>query len=232
MASLAGLIAGIVVGGLLGRLVMRVSGFTAGSALVGARTSNGNRVGDITLDGTLALVLFVGVPVGLVAGFGFAAVEPWIRRLRPWHGLVFGAALFATFGFAVVDPTNVDFRLFGLTALNAAMFAGLFIVFGVLIAWLFDRLRAAVGGSGVRARATEIAAWLALGPAVVATAFIVVGSGLEPLLTILLVLPFVIAAIARWRGLPTRIGYAALAVPLLAGAARTFGGVAELLSGF
>ena len=232
MASLAGLIAGIVVGGLLGRVVMRVSGFTAGSALVGASTANGNRVGDITLNGTLALVLFVGVPAGLVGGFGYAAVEPWLRRLRPWHGLAFGAGLFATFGFAVVDPANIDFRRFGLTALNVVMFAGLFIVFGVLTAWLFERLRAAVGGAGVRARATEIAAWVVLGPAAVATALVVVGSGLEPLLTILLVLPFVIAAVARWRGLPTRIGYAALAVPLLAGAARTFGGVAELLAGF
>ena len=221
-----------MVGGLLGRVAMRVSGFTAGPALVGVRTSNGNRVGDITLDGTLALVLFVGVPAGLVARVAFAAVEPWLRRLRPWHGLAFGAALFATVGFAVVDPSNVDFRRFGFTALNAAMFAGLFIVFGVLIAWLFDRLRATVARSGVRARATEIAAWLALGPAVVATAFVVVGSGLEPLLIVLLVLPFLIAAIARWRGLAAGIGYAALAVPLLAGAARTFGGVVELLAGF
>lgn len=222
----------MVVGGLVGRVAMRVSGFTAGPALVGVRTSNGNRVGDITFDGTLALVLFVGVPAGLVGGVLFAVVEPWLRRLRPWHGLGYGVALFATFGFAVLDPSNVDFRRFGFTALNAAMFAALFLLFGVLIAWLFDRLRAAIARPGVPARATEIVAWLALGPAVVATAFLSAGSGLDPLLAIVLVLPFLIAAIARWRKLPTRIGYAALALPLLVGAARTFGGVTELLAGF
>ena len=123
-----------------------VSGFTAGPEAVGVRTSNGNRVGDITFEGTLGLVLFVGIVSGLVGGVVFAAVEPWLRRLRPWHGLVFGLALLATFGFAVLDPSNFDFRRFGFAALNIAMFAALFLAFGVLIAWVFDRLRATMEG--------------------------------------------------------------------------------------
>ncbi len=232
VASLAGVITGIVVGGLLGRVIMRVSGFTAGPALVGVRTSNGNRVGDITLDGTLGLVLFVGVGSGLVGGVLFAAVEPWLRRLRPWHGLAYGVALFVTFGFVVLDPSNVDFRRFGFAALNLAMFAALFIVFGVLIAWLFDRLRATIGGTGVPARATEIVAWLALAPAVAVTALVAGSTGLDPPLTIFFVLSLLIAAIARWRRLPPGIGYVALALPLLAGAARTVSGVTELVAGF
>ena len=60
-ATLAGVITGVLVGGLLGRIVMRVAGFTAGPGMVGAFTSNGNRVGDITLEGTAVIVVFVGL---------------------------------------------------------------------------------------------------------------------------------------------------------------------------
>jgi hypothetical protein len=68
IAALAGVLTGIVVGGLLGRIAMRVSGLMSRPELIGARTENGNRVGDVTFDGTLGLVVFVGVASGLVGG--------------------------------------------------------------------------------------------------------------------------------------------------------------------
>lgn len=63
-AALAGVITGVAVGGLLGRVVMRISGFSAGPAGVGALTANDNRVGEITLSGTSALIVFVGLGTG------------------------------------------------------------------------------------------------------------------------------------------------------------------------
>src|SRR5687768_3404562 len=106
IASLSGILSGILVGGVLGRIAMRVSGFTAGPALVGVTTANGNRVGDITFGGTLALVIFVGLVSGVLGGIVYAIVEPWLGRARPWHGLLYGVGLLLTAGFTVLDPAN------------------------------------------------------------------------------------------------------------------------------
>lgn len=233
-ATLAGVLAGIVVGGLLGRVVMRISGFTAGPALVGVRTSNGNVVGDITFEGTLALVLFVGVPVGLVGGVLYAAVEPWVRRLRPWHGLVYGAGVLVALGFTVLDPSNVDFGRFGIAPLNVAMFAALFLVFGVLIGWLFDRLRAIRSRPGRAARTADIFAWLALGPAVISVIAVAgsIGGLADPVIPITMIVAVLIATIARWRNVPALVGYGAVIAALALGFVRTAGALRELVAVF
>ena len=154
-ASLAGIIAGVLVGGLLGRVAMRVAGATARPELTGSLTSNGNRVGDITFGGTLELILFVGVIAGTVGGVVFAVAEPWLPSRR-WKGFIFGAAVLVAVGFTVLDPTNIDFKRFGSAPLNVALFAALFIAFGVLIAWLFERIFAATDGPGPLAKALTI----------------------------------------------------------------------------
>jgi hypothetical protein len=233
MATLSGVIAGVVVGGLLGRVVMRISGFTAGPALVGVTTENGNRVGDITVGGTLGLVVFVGVGTGLLGGVLYALVEPWLRRLRPWHGLAYGVGLLAALGFTTLDPANFDFTRFGVPALNVAMFAALFVIFGVAIAWLFDALRNLRAGTGMAARAVDILAWLALVPLVaVVVLFIGGAAGVDPLLAVAVVAVLLVPAIVRWRGLPPAIGYASLIGVVLLGAVRTLSGLPQLLAGF
>ena len=50
---------GIVVGGIGGRIVMRVSALAADESRIGMLTENGNVVGRITVEGTMALLLFV-----------------------------------------------------------------------------------------------------------------------------------------------------------------------------
>ena len=44
----------------------------------------------------------------------------------------------AIFGSAIIKNDNPDFRLFGPPALNIAMFASIFVVFGLLIAPIYD----------------------------------------------------------------------------------------------
>jgi hypothetical protein len=233
LASLAGAIAGVVVGGLLGRVVMRISGFVAGPSLVGVTTENGNRVGDITFGGTLALVIFVGLPFGVLGGIVYAIVEPWLRRTGRWRGVVYGAGLLLAIGFLVLDPSNFDFTRFGLPLLNVAMFAALFLIFGVVIAWLFDTLRGQRDGNGRAARVVDILAWLSLVPALAVVAlFIGGGAGLDPLLAIVIVAAMLVPALVIWRGLPRAIGYASLAVVLLLGVARTLSGLPSLVAGF
>jgi hypothetical protein len=233
VSSLAGLIAGVLVGGLLGRVVMRISGFTAGPALVGVTTENGNRVGDITVAGTLALVVSVGLASGAIGGVLYALSEPWLRPLRPWHGLAYGLALLAAAGFTTLDPANFDFTRFGVPALNVAMFAALFVIFGVLTAWLFDALSVVRVGTGKAARAVDMLAWFALVPAsAVVALFLGGGAGLEPIVAILIVAALLVPAIVRWRELPRAIGYATLIGVLLLGASQTLRGLPQLLAGF
>ena len=231
-AALAGIVAGVLVGGLLGRVVMRISGFMAGPALAGVHTENGNVVGDVTVAGTLALITFVGLPSGALGGLLYALLEPWLRRLRPWHGLAFGVALLATAGFAFLDPANFDFRRFGVLVVNVAMFAALFVLFGVSTAWLFERLRVLRAGATAVARIVDILAWLALLLAGIVVALLLGGAaGLEPMLAIVIVAVLLVPAVVRWRGLPPAIAYASLIVVLLLGAARTLTGLLQLLTG-
>ena len=232
-AVLAGVITGVAVGGLLGRVVMRISGFSAGPAGVGALTANDNRVGEITLSGTFALIVFVGLGTGIVGGVIYAAVEPWLRRFRPWHGLVYGAALLATLGFSVIDPSNFDFRRFGAPALNVAMFAALFIAFGVGIAWLFAQVRARIARGGPGARVIEVLTWPALGLGVLVTGAAGVSAVTSPadsVFPLLVGFGLLVATFAQWRRLPRAIGYVALASLLLLGTWRTVGGIAELIA--
>ena len=74
--GLAGALVGIVVGGLGGRLVMRIAALLHPDA-VGALTENGNRIGEITLGGTLSLILF-GLISCAMAGAVWVVVSPWI----------------------------------------------------------------------------------------------------------------------------------------------------------
>jgi hypothetical protein len=232
-ATLAGVITGVLVGGLLGRVVMRVAGFTAGPGMAGAFTANGNRVGEITVEGTAVIVVFVGLASGLAGGVVYAVVEPWLRRLRPWHGLTFGAWSLAALGFTVLEPSNLDFQRFGSAPLNVAMFAALFLIFGVVIAALFDLLRTLIASTTIAARSAEVLAFLVLIPAAIVTvlALVSIGGLSDPLFPIVFVLGLVIATVARSRALPRSVGYAALAAAMLFGAIRTALAVPQILAG-
>jgi hypothetical protein len=232
LAAIAGVISGVVVGGLLGRVAMRISGLAAGPNMVGVHTSNGNRVGDITFGGTLGLVVFVGIASGLLGGIVYAAIEPWLRRLRPWHGLAYGIGLLATFGFTVLDPFNFDFGRFGPLSLNIVMFSTLFVLFGVSVAWLFDRLGALDARSGATTRVIGLLVWPAMGFGVLAavSALLAVDER-DRVFFFASAGALALAALVHWRGLPQRIGYASLGAVLLLGAVRTFDAI-QLFRGF
>lgn len=136
-SCLGSVIAGIVVGGLGSRLVMRISALAAGEPALGLVTDNGNVVGAITGEGTLALLSFVGLVAGLASGL-FLAV---LRTLLPARFLPLSVSvtLLALAGPIVLDPSNRDFTLLGHRALNVAMFAGLFPAFGSLAVWVAER---------------------------------------------------------------------------------------------
>jgi hypothetical protein len=230
-ATLAGMIAGAIVGGVGGRIAMRVTGFVAGPSVAGVTTTNGNRVGEITLGGTIG-VLLVGVALGVLGGLVYAVVEPWLRRLRPWHGVVFGVFLLVAAGISVLDPVNSDFSRFGSAPLNVAMFGALFLLFGILIAWVFDRLPAIAAQSATRVRFVVGLGWLALllAAAVLLLSASGFGTTADALPTFVTVGSLSVAALAFWRRV-TALGYAALGVLLLTGAVRLVSALPVLLEG-
>jgi len=67
MGLLGGMAAGILVGGVGGRLIMRILAIL-NEEKAGVMTGNGNLSGDIGVGGTLTVVVFVGIVGGLVGG--------------------------------------------------------------------------------------------------------------------------------------------------------------------
>lgn len=230
IASLSGVISGFLVAGLLGRLAMRVAGFMSRPELIGVETANGNRVGEITFSGTIALAVFIGVGFGAVGAVLYAVAEPWLRRRR-FKGLLFGGALLLALGFTAIQASNFDFERFGLAPLNVAMFAVLFIAFGASIAFLFDVIRGIAGRGGALSRAVEIVAWLAA--LVVVLLFVLqifAAGGFDDLSGIIpIAVAVIVPPIVLWRALPRYVGYAAFALPVVVGGIRTLTGVLQLV---
>jgi hypothetical protein len=137
IGALAGLVAGVVVGGLGGRLAMKAVALGAGPGARGMMTENGNRIGAFTADGTLFL-LINGALVGLPGGFLYMALRPWLPRAGRRRGLAFGALLLGACGASVIEGENFDFHRFGVPALNVGLFAALFLLFGLLVAPVAD----------------------------------------------------------------------------------------------
>jgi hypothetical protein len=110
--GIAGLAVGIVIGGFGGRVAMRlIALFIPGSA--GAFTENGNRIGDITLGGSVGLIVFAGLFVGIFVGVLWVVVSPWLPRSL---GLRVVAAIPLAIGlgaFGIVQGSNPDFRVLG-----------------------------------------------------------------------------------------------------------------------
>jgi hypothetical protein len=149
VCGIAGIITGIVVGGAGGRLFMRIAGAAGGEGARGATTEAGFTVGEITLDGTLGLILFVGVFAGIVGAALYVVFRPWLSWAGPWRGVAFGIVLLAV-GSAtsdIMNPDNFDFVILGNEVLIVGLIVALFVGFGALIdpiaRWLDGRLRQA-----------------------------------------------------------------------------------------
>lgn len=146
--GIAGAVVGIVVGGLGGRLMMRIAAILHPDA-VGMFTENGNRIGDITLDGTLSLIIF-GLIVGVLAGALWVIVGPWIPG-RPRTRVLLTAGVAIAIGTPLlIIGSNPDFVILDHDASVVALLVALVGLIGLSIAlvdgWLDRRLPHAVTG--------------------------------------------------------------------------------------
>jgi hypothetical protein len=156
--GLAGLIATTIVGGVGGRLVMRVAALLNPEA-TGLRTENGEVVGAITANGTLALIVFGGLLGGLAVGVVWVVVSPWLpgHGLRRW--LLATPIAVALGGSFLVRSSNPDFAILEPDSLLITLLLGLVAVIGFAVAWLDERLERALphaAGGASRALATYV----------------------------------------------------------------------------
>jgi hypothetical protein len=146
--ALAGLIVGVVVLGPGGRIVMRLAAILDPAA-VGRNTENGNRIGDITIEGTVVLLIFGGLLIGAASSVVWVAIQEWI----PGRGLIRDALAVpiavALTSFQLVRPENHDFRILESVVPVVVLLLGLVAVagfaFAVVDGWLDRRLPRASG---------------------------------------------------------------------------------------
>jgi hypothetical protein len=134
----AGVVSGMVVLGFGGRLVMRLLAATSGDAQ-GRLTEAGERVGEITVGGTIGFLTFVGLGGGMVTAFAFLVVRRWLPSTAGPAGLVAGVILVGTLGVLdPLSPDNVDFAILRPTWLAIASV----VATGMLFACTFTALAA------------------------------------------------------------------------------------------
>ena len=205
--GLAGLVTGILVAGVGGRIVMRVAALLVPDA-AGRLTENGNRVGDITLSGTLGLVIGAGVFFGLAGATVWVVVSPWLPRDGRLRAVAAMPVAIALAGVALIQASNSDFRVLRRDVATVALLLVLVAVAGLAISlvdgWLDRRLPAATVSSPADAiyLAITVAGGLLVFPIVVGS--YVFGEGPLGLALIATGLATLLFWVRRYRGQPQR----------------------------
>ena len=162
----AGGVAGVLVGGIGGRIAMRVAALTARDAAQGLITEAGATIGKFTFEGTAFLVVGVGIGSALAGTAFYLATLPWLPRRRRWRAAAFGGLELAVFGTVLLDPGNPDFAILGRPLLDVLVLGSLFVVHGVALVMLVEpsgRLVSAVArGDRWRARLVAAGTFLAM----------------------------------------------------------------------
>ncbi len=137
----AGAVAGLLVAGVAGRLVMRTLAATSGASAQGRLTEAGEVVGRISGDGTVGFIIFIGLFAGLFAGSVFVLLRRWLPATAGPAGLVLGIVMLGTFGVTdPLSPDNVDFRVLEPAWLAVALVAGTGLLTGTTFTTLAARL--------------------------------------------------------------------------------------------
>lgn len=137
----AGFWAGVLVAGPAVRLIMRLLAVTAGDDAQGRLTEASEVVGKITIEGTLALIIFGGILPGMTSGVIYMAIRRWLPGHR-LTGATFGLLLLIAAGTRLdpLRPDNEDFDIVGPGWLSVATFGLTAIVHGVAVSSFAHRL--------------------------------------------------------------------------------------------
>ena len=141
IATVGGAIAGPLVLGFGGRLAMRITAGTSDDSVQGALTEAEEVVGEITLGGTIGLVIFIGLLGGLTGGLLYMSIRRWLRGPAWRAGGIVGVLGLAVVGRgAALEPDSVDFDLLSPRWLAVVLFVVLAPFFGIVLAAVIERL--------------------------------------------------------------------------------------------
>ncbi|MFM1751818.1 MAG: hypothetical protein RL119_780 [Actinomycetota bacterium] len=143
----AGIICGVIVAGFLGRFVMRVLAATSGDSAQGALTDAEEVVGEITLDGTIGFILFVGLGAGFVATFVLLLARPWLHVGGAVAGVMSGLTPLVLLGGADFSSENRDFSILSPTWLAVGLIVGGAALFGAALGSVAARLQQTAHGN-------------------------------------------------------------------------------------
>ena len=136
----AGVVAGVVVLGLIGRLVMRILAATSGNSQ-GLLTEASETVGEIMSGGTIGFIIFVGLGGGIVSALGYLVIRSWLPTKAGTSGLIFGILAVGTLGVGdALSPSNVDFAILTPRWLAVTLVVGTGILFAITFTAIAARL--------------------------------------------------------------------------------------------
>ncbi len=136
--GLTGLIVGLVGVGIGGRVVMRLATLLVPES-VGAFTENGNRIGNITLGGSLGLVI-LGLVLGAMVATIWVVISPWIPGVGLRRALLAMPIAVGLGASRLIEGGNRDFFVLDHDRGVVGLLILLVAVIGLLFALVDDAL--------------------------------------------------------------------------------------------
>lgn len=154
---IAGAVSGLLIAGAGGRLIMRLLAVTSDPSSQGMLTEAGQRVGTISLQGTISFIYFAGLFGGVLSALLYAALYRWLPRGR-WGGVLLGGLLLVL-GATTVEPLrpdNFDFLIVDPPWLTVTTFTLLVLAQGMAVVavagWLSGRVPVLTSRADLRSR--------------------------------------------------------------------------------
>jgi hypothetical protein len=132
----AGFLAGVLIGGVGGRLAMLALRLTSEPSLHGVSTDDGFTIGRVSLQTLFLLGVTAGL--GMAGGLFYLVVRRWIPS--PWR-IPLMTLFFALVGGAgLIGPSAVDFSVLSPLPLAVALFVVIPAAYGAMMPWIAERL--------------------------------------------------------------------------------------------
>ena len=133
-----GALVGLVVAGGGARLAMRLIALADDREDFGSITDSGAIVGDITLGGTVA-VLLTGMALGIFGALGYTALRAWLPTRGAYRSPIF-VLIVLGFGLSLTIDGNQEDFVFLHTAVSIVSFAAVLTLYALAVPPLIDRL--------------------------------------------------------------------------------------------
>jgi hypothetical protein len=129
----AGFVAGVLIGGVGGRLAMLALRVTSDPSLHGVSTDDGFTIGRVSLETLFLLGVTAGL--GILGGLFYLVVRRWIPS--PWRIPLMTLFFGLVGGAGVIGPSDVDFSPLSLAV---AFFVAIPAAYGAMMPWMAERL--------------------------------------------------------------------------------------------